>query len=451
VIRDAAPRSLVGGAVVTAASRVLVAVLGGVTAMVLARVLGPAGWGSYYVAQSLAVMAVTGTSLGVEHGITYFVSSGRWGARSAFASAARLATVAGAAGGGIVILVRVLAPSAFAGLPLWLVVVIAGGLPFALAGLYVSYIALATDHYEASVATPTAQAVILLVLAVPGAVLLGRTGAIVAMTVTTGVIGVGAVVWGRSRLPHTIATEPGALRRAVWFGIRGYAANALQFINYRLDIFILSASVSTVSVGAYSLAVAITSLLWVLPGSLSNVVYPRIARLSHEGSESTRALVETKSLRHASLIVAATSLLLIVGLELLVVPVFGRGYRPAIDLGLILLPGAAAIAVGTVVASIIVGRGKPSYSLYTAAVSTPLTVVLYIVLIPLLHAQGAAVASTASYLFSFAISCHFYRRATGRPLLPLLVPTRAEFADLSRLARERFAGAGRSQDSTFEK
>jgi O-antigen/teichoic acid export membrane protein len=167
-----------------------------------------------------------------------------------------------------------------------------------------------------------------------------------------------------------------------------------------------------------------------LPRALSAVLYPRVARLSASGDETTREMVETKSLRHVSLVVGITALGMAPVLEFLVVPVFGAEYRPAINLGLVLLPGAAAIGISTVLAATIVGRGKPIYSLYGAFVTTPITIALYVTMIPWLHATGAALASTMSYLTSFGLMCWFYRRVTGRSIAPLLIPRRSEFEDL---------------------
>src|SRR5207237_4638253 len=134
------------------------------------------------------------------------------------------------------------------------------------------------------------------------------------------------------------------------------------------------------------------------------------------GDHLTREMVETKSLRHVSLIVILTSCTMAVALELLVVPVFGADYEATINLGLILIPGAAATGVSTVLAATVVGRGKPIYSLYGALVTTPLTIAMYATIIPWLHATGAALASTLSYLASFALMAWFYRRVTGRSI-----------------------------------
>jgi O-antigen/teichoic acid export membrane protein len=429
-----------------AGSRITVAAAGALTTIALARVLGPGGWGSYFVAQSLALMLTVAMGLGVEHGIAYYVGSRQWGARAAYSAALKAAAVLGVLGAALGIGARLLAPSAFAELSVWLIAAVVVGLPFGLARFYVSSIGLATDRYEAYTLMTALQALFTAVLAVPAALLFALEGAVVATTLATVTVGLGAALWGRRRLPRDAAAEPRQLRRAVHFGLKGYAANALQLLNYRLDLFILSAVSSRAVVGSYSLAVAVTALMWLLPGALSEVLFPRVAHLSRREDELAREMVETKSLRHATLAVVTTGLVVAAALALLVVPVFGEEFRPAIRLGLILLPGASIVGISSILAATVVGRGKPIYTLYGALVVTPLTVVLYALLIPWLHADGAALASTLSYAGSFLAMAWFYRLVTGRRVLPLLAPTASELSDLRALPgaiRARLARAPR--------
>ena len=285
---EVSPRPLATGAAIAAVSRIGVTAAGAATTIVLARVLGPHGWGAYAVAQSLLLTLVAGTTLGVEHGIAYFVSAGQWAAHRAFASAMKSAILVGTIGAAVGLSVRVLFPSAFAGLQVWLTAVVLVGLPFALALLYTSYIALATDKYEAAMSLPALQATLVFALAVPGAVLAGVKGAVVGMTLAGVFAGITGLAWGLRRLPRTETSKERLFRRAVSFGVKGYASNALQLINYRLDLFILAAVASTAVVGRYALAAAATALLWVLPRALADVVYPRVARLSEADEQSMR-------------------------------------------------------------------------------------------------------------------------------------------------------------------
>jgi O-antigen/teichoic acid export membrane protein len=332
---------------------------------------------------------------------------------------------------------RLLVPSAFASLSVGETAAVVGGLPFALTWFYVSFIALATDRYEAYVIPPAAQSALALALVAPGALAFDISGAVVGLALSNVIVGSATAIWARRTLPAAAgATASPMVRKAISFGVKGYAANALQLLNYRLDLFILSAVASAAAVGQYSVAVAVTSVLWLLPQGLSDVLFPRVAHLSAregEDAEAHREMVEVKSLRHVTLAVVAATVVLAAALVLLVVPIYGERFRPAIDLGLILLPGVALIGIAGVLSATIVGRGKPIYSLYIALITTPLTIGLYAVLIPWLDAKGAAIASSVSYAVSFVLACVFYARVTGRRPLRLLRPGRSELDDLRAL------------------
>jgi O-antigen/teichoic acid export membrane protein len=438
------PRPLTGGAVMSAASRIVVAGTGAATTILIARLLGPDGSGGYFLAQSVVLLLTVVCTFGVEHGIAYYVSTAEWAPRAAFRSALAMAAGVGTIVAVLGILARLAVPSAFSDLSTWLVVVTCAGLPFALIWFYTGFVALAIDRYEPYALLPALQAALAMVLACVGAVAVGLEGAVVGMTMATVGVGMGAAVWALRRLPAVDGRSPGGqLGRAVTFGIKGYAANALQLLNYRLDLFVLSAAASAAAVGQYSVAVAVTGVLWLLPQAVSDIVFPRVAHLSargHEGHDH-REMVETKSVRHVVIAVVAGALVLAGALLWLVVPVYGEEFEPAIELGLILLPGACCLGVANVLSSTIVGRGRPVYSLYTAVLTTPFTVALYFLLIPRWEATGAALASTVSYAATFLITCAYYRRTTGRAVLPLLVPSRGEWDDLRLLPRAAVAWA----------
>lgn len=420
-----------------AVSRLTVTATGAATTILIARLLGPDGSGGYYIAQSVLLLLTVLTTLGVEHGIAYYVSSGAWAARPAYVAALRAAAVVGTVGALAGITARLLVPEAFGHLSLWMTVVTCAALPFGLAWFYLTFVALAVDRYEAFVVPPAALSALTMVLAGAGAIAFGLGGAVAGAAVATVAIGACAVLWGLRRLaPPAGAEPPGQLRRAIGFGIKGYAANALQLINYRIDVFILSAAASSAEVGQYAIAATIAALLWLLPQAVADVLFPRVAHLSATSDgDAHRELVETKGARHVVLVVIAGAVGLVGVLQLLLVPIYGQEFEPSVELGLILLPGVALIGVGGVLSATIVGRGKPIYSLFVVLITTPVTIALYVWLIPELGARGAALASTISYTCNFLLTCYYYRRVTGRPVWRLLRPTRAELRDLRELPR----------------
>ena len=430
-------RPLRAGAVLSTGGQVVVAVSGALAMVVVARLLGPDGAGAYAIAISLTMLLVTLGSAGLDAGITYYVGSGRWAPWPAFVRAQLAAAVLGAAAAALGLTARLVAPAAFEGLSIGLVLVVVAGTPFALSWLFSSNVAVGLSRYELYVALPVTQSTGMLAAVAALCALDGLRGAIVGLTASQVAAATLGVVWALRALPSRAgaAREDLGLRTALVYGSRTYPANLLQFLNFRLDLFLLNALATTADVGRYSVAVSVTSVMWLLPRALSAVVFPRVAHLSAGEAEPDRVhrdMVEEKSVRHVVLITIVMALLVAGGLVGLVTLVYGAAFQDAIGLGLILLPGVSLLAIGNVLFATILGRGRPGYSLWSALIATPLTIGLYVLLIPSLEATGAALASTLSYTLSFLLAAYFYRRATGRPVLPLLVPTGDDLRDYVR-------------------
>jgi O-antigen/teichoic acid export membrane protein len=225
----------------------------------------------------------------------------------------------------------------------------------------------------------------------------------------------------------------------VHFGVRANAATALQLLNFRIDLFILSAVVGAAELGRYATAVSVTSVMFLAPQTLAQTVFPRVAALSAGDDEQlrSRSIVEAKSVRHVSLITIVSLPVMALGMWALIPAVYGGEFEGAIKLGLILLPGCALYGLAVVLTATINGRGFPGYTLRAAAWTVPVALVAYGVLIGLFGAVGAAAASSFSYALNFVLTVRYYRRATGERVGPILVPTREEVAELRALVTRR--------------
>jgi O-antigen/teichoic acid export membrane protein len=425
-----APRPLTGGAVMGAAGRASIAVTGAATTILIARLLGADGTGAFAIALTIVYVLVVLCTLGVEHGIAYHVSAGRWQPADAFRASQRVALGAGVLGALAAIGARLVFPSAFGGLTVAECALAAAALPFALAWYYAAFVALASDRYEGYVLPPAVQSIALLIFAAALAIPFGIGGAVLALLASHVLTATATYVRG----PKRGENQRGHLKPALAFGIKGYAANALQVLNYRVDFFILSAVATAAALGHYAVAVAVTTVLWLLPQALGDVLFPRVAALSAAEEEAHRDFVEAKSLRHTTLAVLISGIAVALTLLFLVTPIYGPDFEETTPLGLIRVPGVALIGLSGTLAATIVGRGHPEYSLYTTLIVTPLTLALYAVLIPEYDAAGAALAASLSFATTFVLMAYFYRRVTGHSVVSRLIPTRSELDDYRTLA-----------------
>jgi O-antigen/teichoic acid export membrane protein len=434
-------RPLATGAAFSTLAQVLPLVAGAALSVVVARVLGPSSNGRLSLVLSLVEVLTLVSSLGLPAGITYLVSRGEWGLRRALRETLGAAVVLGAVGFAIGVGVYALARHrVLSGVDLDITLIGLIGVPLGLALLFTSSLSLARDHYEVYAGIRIVQGLGTLVLAGGLAAAFGLTAAVGGLTVAAAL----GVVYGAIRLARAdegrrAAQEtPRALSTATRFGLRAWGADLLQLINYRLDIFVLSAYSVLADVGVYSIALSVTALCWLLPSALQAVILPRTADLDvhatsgHEAANEAE-LTAIRGVRHGVVLTLASALATVVLLA--IVPlVYGPKFERTVWLGLILLPGVAALGVAKITSAITTGRGFPQYSLYAGLIDVPITAVLYLTLIPSLGATGAAIASSVSYGVTTVLSLIFFKRVTKLSLRTVLIPGREELGEYRLVA-----------------
>lgn len=441
------PRRTLGtGAALATVSQLVAALGGGLMGLIIARLLGPAGTGRVNVVLTAVLILGAVSSLGIELGVNYHVGGKRWAAATALRQT-QLAALGLGLVGGLIGLGLGLAghASVFRGVSIGVLALGLAALPFMLSWTFSSLTALAVDRYEAYAAAPAAQALLGLALAAALVPPLGVEGAVAAATLAHVLVACGMLRWGLRRLGRPEAGWPREARRrnreAARFGVRAYAGNVLQLVNYRADLLILNAVASHAAVGRYAVAVSVTALGQIVPRALASVLLPRVAALDDGTEHAALELSIVKSVRHAILISTATGVVLALGL-LLVPLLYGSGFDDSVALGLLLVPGICFIGVGGVLSSTIIGRGHPEYALRNVLVVTPLTLALYGALIPTLGATGAAVASSVSYVAATLVAWHYFRRVTDLRATSLR-PGREELGDYVALARRGRGRRGR--------
>jgi O-antigen/teichoic acid export membrane protein len=420
-----------------------------VLSIVLARTIGPSGNGRYVLLLTLVGLTSMVVSLGLHSGITYEVSRRRWSVGRAFRTSYWIALVLGLAGLlaglGFFLLTR---STVFGGIKTSLALFALASLPLTLAYEYGASILLARERYEQYAALLLLHAATLMLIGAGLAFPFGLSGAVIGIPASA-LIGavVAAKLLADETSRDTFADSGDSLARAVRFGLQSWGANLLQQVNYRFDVLILGGFASAAAVGVYSVALTITSIAWVLPQALQIVLFPRTASLDESAvsgevtsAESDNAVA--RAIRHGVLLTlpagVAVAALLVIGVPLL----YGHRFHQTIALGFILLPGVLLLGVGKILGSIITGRGYPRYALYGGAVTMLLTLVLYLGLIPLFDAWGAAAASSVSYAANAVVGLVFFRRVTAIGFRRAFMPTREDLTDYRTaavLARGRFA------------
>jgi O-antigen/teichoic acid export membrane protein len=415
---------------------------GAVLSIVLARKIGPSGNGHFALLVTLVGLTSIIASLGLTAGIVYEVSRSRWSTRDVFRTSyvAALVLGLGAFVGGFAIF-TLTHDSVFGGIPTWVALLALSSLPMVLAYQYAYSILLARERYEAYAGLELSYSLTLLLLGAGLAIPFGLPGAVIGLLAAAIV----AALAGARLLDHEargdeVVSRNASLPRALRFGLQSWGANVLWQINYRFDVLILGGFASAHDVGVYSVALTLTGIAWVLPQGLQTVLFPRAASLDEArvmgeitADESDAAM--TKAIRHGVLLTLPAAVL-IAGLLLVAVPLlYGNKFTDTTQLGFVLLPGVLLLGIGKVLSAAIAGRGYPRYVLYSGAISMPVTLALYLTLIPEFDAWGAAIASSISYSLTALLTLIFFLRVTPIRLREAFVPRAEDVADYGSLAR----------------
>ena len=420
--------------------------------VIIARGLGPGGRGDYALfILSTSLLASVGT-MGVGLGSMYHIGKGRYGVRVLLGNSQFLVLVVGSLAS-LVILVLGLTidPSAFVPLSsFWLYVL---ALPAMLEFLLLTALLVGQGRFVGLNVAALSQA------------LMGLVGAAVLYALDDLTLFSLLTVWGASYLAASIialaflgyhnwslraALRPdvGALREQVGTGLPGQAGNVLQFLNYRLDQFVVRGLGTRSDVGRYAVAVGLSETVWWIANAVSMALLPRLTRMeSDKGAE-----VAATACRNTLVLAAAAAGGLGAVAPLAVPILFGDAFSSAVRAVFWLIPGIIFLSGAKVLSSYIFSQGKMALNSVIALTTFAATLLFDFLLIPPFGIAGAAAASSIAYTLTFVLGLVFYQRLSGRSFLTCLLPRTSDlklYMDLAKRARHWVSpgalAGGRSQ------
>jgi O-antigen/teichoic acid export membrane protein len=190
-----------------------------------------------------------------------------------------------------------------------------------------------------------------------------------------------------------------------------------RLLNLRLDQAILAFMLPAQQVGLYVVAVGFAERLRLLPSSISAAFLPKLANeLSERQLQVPRVYRYTVIISAISMLAAA-----VLGAPAILL-FFGKDFAGAIVSFLCLLPGITVLGGSAILANDMAAREKPKYGLVTGYTTLGVNIILNLVLIPHLGIIGAAVASSISYSLAGVFWLVFFKKESKLSLSEL-IPT----------------------------
>jgi O-antigen/teichoic acid export membrane protein len=216
------------------------------------------------------------------------------------------------------------------------------------------------------------------------------------------------------------------------YGLQMGLNSLTAYLNLRIDVFIIIFMLGQSALGVYSVGLGIGEMLWQLSRSIVTASFGRIAR----GEESDAAVATATSMRHAFALVTTCSIVVAIVARPLVPFVYGRAFEESVVVTWLLLPGIIVYSMmGTVNTFFTQQIGEPKLPLVFRTVSTAICAGLTILMLPRVGIAGGAIATSISYIASFALAAGYFIRRTGIPVSKVFFLRKSDLVPYRSLLR----------------
>lgn len=262
-------------------------------------------------------------------------------------------------------------------------------------------------------------------------------GAVVAMVVGWGI---GAAVMLGATRQLGVRLRPARQRQflgpAVRYGVPVQVSQLMVVAAARLDLFVVLALLGRSDAGQYSVALTAGQLVAYAPFALSVAAFPRLTRLEGAEADLFVARVARMSLVVALLTAAPLAALIPVALPAL----FGAGFHPAVEPGLLLVVAGVVGAVQWSLTRALAATGDPPAIMQSYAISVMAMVGLDFVLVLWLGLDGAALAAVVSSSVGVVLPVRRFIRKRG-VALEELVPRVDDLVEVWHVAARALSAA----------
>jgi O-antigen/teichoic acid export membrane protein len=196
--------------------------------------------------------------------------------------------------------------------------------------------------------------------------------------------------------PIRLKFSPMVFKDNIKFGIKGHIANLSTFINYRIDMFMISFFKGTKSLGYYSIGVGLAELVWYISDSVSKILAPKIATSKFSEANRITPVVSRNVFAWSTLMM----IVLLILSKYIVKFIYGEQFLPSVVPLRFLSLGIISLSFDKVLSADLLGRGKIEIAMYASICAMITNVFLNLFLIPKYGISGAAIASSVSYTVS---------------------------------------------------
>ena len=228
----------------------------------------------------------------------------------------------------------------------------------------------------------------------------------------------------------TLKCQPKEQGELLRFSARSHPDILFQQILLRADYLFIGALLPASALGHYAMASAAAELLLIIPEAVTT---PLMKRLLQQ-DKKTEQLMPLALRITATVMLGACLVMALIG-EWLIITLFGNDYAPAYPALLALLPGLFALCYASILRLDLLGKGRPGTLSLIVGLGAALNLVLNLILIPKFNITGAAIASSAAYIFVTLIMQIMYCKISKVPFKHTIIITPSDIIDTLKILK----------------
>ncbi len=190
------------------------------------------------------------------------------------------------------------------------------------------------------------------------------------------------------------------------YGIKGWIGDIAVTTNNRVDQLILSYFLTPASLGIYSICGTIGQMLWILPGSIRQILFNKNAAMEKDADRRTLT-----AKYHAFFMITGLfiTILFVVLSDFIVKLLYGNAFLSAVVPLQIYLVGTGVYIGTMVLTKYFAGAKQVIINSYIQLFSAIIGLVTAFLLIKDYGIVGAAISSSLSYIASYCLALYFFK------------------------------------------
>ncbi len=392
-------------------------------AIVVARALGPANRGIYFLATLVASMIALVGSLGMASAAIVYGANQRVPPRQMHGLAICLSIGVGLLGtAGLIVFEPILVSSVLKGMDWATIILVGASIAPLIYGQVIGAMLTGMGHVPAVSIMRIGLAIALPIITVPAVVVWSgeALSAVAAWLIVTTLFGIVLGTYCSIRLARPAWPSTSALRTVGWFSVRGHIGTLAAQGFLRTDFLFVSAYLGPTAVGLYAQASVLAERITTLGHSLYSSSAHRL------GSDPPKQAAELAAelIRVLVLVMVPVGVVLALLAHPIMVILFGSAFGPSAEPFVILLPGTICLTLWYVVSLYILSSlRRPGTTTVIQGTGLLIALPLYWLAVKQWGYNGTAAVSTLIYSGVFAAGLWFLLRSpyiTWRQLVPTM-------------------------------